>query len=163
MACQGRQNFWRNFLMRRIIFILSIILTMAIVGCTSSPTPTPLPPTATIVIPTATPQAQAASSAAQAPASAATPLPVKEVKVEAMDDYFQPEKITITVGTKVTWVNVGTKKHNVTYDDLFDQDFNPGETFSYTFDKAGVYQYYCVQHALSETEGMVGTITVVAP
>lgn len=83
--------------------------------------------------------------------------------VEAWDDYFRPQNITITVGTKVTWVNVGQKKHNVAFGNLFDQDINLGEQFSYTFDKPGLVQYYCVQHSLSETEGMVGSITVVAP
>ncbi len=143
--------------MHRIIFITSIILVSAIVGCTASPTPLSIPQ------PTATAQPKPTNSVAQVPASAATLAPTKGVQVEAWDDYFRPEKITITVGTKVTWVNVGSKKHNVAYGNLFDQDFNPGETYSYTFDKAGVYQYYCVQHSLSETEGMVGTITVVAP
>ena len=83
--------------------------------------------------------------------------------VQAWDDYFRPQNITVTVGTKVTWVNVGTKKHSVTYGNVFDQDINPGETFAYTFDKPGLVQYYCVQHSLSETEGMVGTVTVIAP
>ena len=150
--------------MIRKFFLTSLIVLSIAVGCSSSPTATlPPAPTATIVAPTATPQSQPTSSAAQAPASAATLATAQQVQVEAWDDYFRPEKITVTVGTKITWVNLGTKKHNVAYGDLFDQDFNPGETFSYTFDKPGVYQYYCVQHSESETEGMVGTITVVAP
>lgn len=149
--------------MHRIFFITAIVLVSAIVGCTSSPTPTPLAPTPTTVAPTAPSPSQPTNSIAQAPAPAATSASAKELQVEAWDDYFRPEKITVTVGTKITWVNLGTKKHNVAYGNLFDQDFNPGETFSYTFDKPGVYQYYCVQHSLSETEGMVGTITVVAP
>lgn len=84
------------------------------------------------------------------------------MQVEADDDFFRPEKITIGVGTQVTWTNVGQKKHTVTYGTLFDSDIKPGETFSFTFDKPGTYQYYCVTHSESDTDGMVGTITVVA-
>ena len=84
----------------------------------------------------------------------------RAIAVEANDDFFRPEKFTIVAGTKVTWTNTGKKKHTVTFGTLFDADIQPGETFSFTFDKPGTYQYYCVTHSESETEGMVGTITV---
>jgi plastocyanin len=105
----------------------------------------------------------ASTSQTAAPSQAATLAPNAEVQVGAYDNFFRPEKITITVGTKVTWTNLGQKDHTVTYGTLFDNDLLVGNTFSFTFDKPGTYQYYCVTHSESDTDGMVGTITVVAP
>jgi len=141
--------------MRQLLSILSIALVLAIVGCSSNPTPAPAP--------VAIPVTQPSSSASSSSSTQSTVAPAQTGKVEVWDDFFRPANITVTVGTQVTWINVGIKKHTVTSGNLFDQDINnPGDTFSFTFDKPGVIQYYCVQHSLSETEGMVGTITVVA-
>ncbi|MBI5034272.1 MAG: cupredoxin domain-containing protein [Chloroflexi bacterium] len=149
--------------MFRKLVLISLIAVSMIVGCSSNPTPVPPPaPTVPIVVTAPTSQPQPTNTAAPVPTTATT-VAAKEITIEAWEDYFRPQKVTVTIGTKVTWINLGTKKHNVAYGNLFDQDFNPGDSVSYTFDKPGVYQYYCVQHSLSETEGMVGTITVVAP
>jgi plastocyanin len=144
--------------MLRLFLALPIVLLFAISGCSAGPTALPAPTSAPVATAVSKPITIAAPVSTTAPT-----LTAKSIQVEAWDDYFRPEKITVTVGAKVTWINLGAKKHNVAYGNLFDQDFNPGESVSYTFDKPGVYQYYCVQHSLSETEGMVGTITVVAP
>jgi plastocyanin len=136
--------------MRTLFLVLSLLMIALIAACSPSAAPTPAP--------VATSQSKAASS--NVPAATATAVPVPTFAVEANDDFFRPEKFTITVGTKVTWTNMGKKKHTVTFGTLFDTDIKPGETFSLTFDKPGTYQYYCVTHSESDTEGMVGTITV---
>ena len=150
--------------MLRTQIILSMVLLISIAGCSSAPSATPLPTQTLLPTPTTTATATTVSkpASAVAPTLTVTSAP-KQVMVEAWDDYFRPQNITITAGTKVTWVNVGQKKHNVAFGNLFDQDINLGDQFSFTFDKPGLVQYYCVQHSLSETEGMVGTIMVVAP
>ena len=38
-------------------------------------------------------------------------------------------------------------------------DFQPGASYSHTFDEAGVYRYYCSIHGTTE-EGMVGAVVV---
>ncbi|MGE5264283.1 MAG: plastocyanin/azurin family copper-binding protein [Acidobacteriota bacterium] len=163
--------------MRFTVLLFLISITAWAVGCSSSSTPPPTaapPPSAPNAAPavTATPVAQAAAptaatpspvAQATAPSPSAILAPKPEFTVEAYDDFFRPEKITITVGTKVTWVNLGKKDHTVTYGTLFDGDLKVGDTFSFTFDKPGTYQYYCVTHSESDTEGMVGTITVSPP
>lgn len=167
--------------MRFATVLLGVLLAVSIAGCSGSsapaaapapvpatqapaPAPTAVPPAAAPASTAVPPTPGAAStSAPQAapPASSATALPGSAVTVEAYDNFFRPEKITITAGTKVTWINMGQKDHTATFGDLFDGDIrNPGDTFSFTFDKPGVYQYYCVPHSESDTEGMVGTITV---
>jgi len=88
--------------------------------------------------------------------------------------FFEPDKLTIRVGTTVRWQNVGHMVHDATNRrDLaaragdvespagpppFDSGFlPPGQTFSYTFTVPGTYKYVCVPHELG---GMIGEVTV---
>lgn len=61
---------------------------------------------------------------------------------------YKPESLDIEVGTTVTWVNNGAQDHTVTDDDGdFDSGtLKPGEKFTFTFKKAGVYNYKCEPH-----------------
>jgi plastocyanin len=70
---------------------------------------------------------------------------------------FTPAKLSISVGTTVFWTNNDTVTHTVTADQgAFDSgDLSPGNTFSFTFSKAGTYPYHCNIHS-----SMVGTIVV---
>jgi plastocyanin len=99
---------------------------------------------------------------------------------------FVPETLTVSVGDTVTWENVGSIGHSVTaYEDElpegaeyfasggFDSeqaakdayapgdtdagDIPGGESWEYTFETAGTYEYFCIPH---EQAGMVGTIEV---
>ncbi len=80
-----------------------------------------------------------------------------EVQVIMTDLSYDPETVTIKVGDTVTWVNQDAPQHDVIADngefksDLFDR----GQTFSYTFTKAGTYPYHCSIHP-----GMAGTVVV---
>jgi plastocyanin len=153
----------------RLALLALAVLTFTMAACTSAPTPAPIP-TATqapVAAPTSKPAPPATSTVTAGSTVtstlSATPAPKQVVQVQALDDFFRPENITVTVGTQINWINVGQKKHTVTNDTLFDSDLVVGQTFSYTFDKPGTYQYYCVVHSESPTEGMVGTVTVVNP
>jgi plastocyanin len=87
---------------------------------------------------------------------------------------FEPGMMRINVGDTVSWKNNTREMHTVTFDpDLaadaahvslpegvepFDSgEIAPGDSFTHTFDKAGVYHYICKPH---EEHGMVGTIVV---
>lgn len=132
-------------------FLWLIISTLLIVGALVACSPSPAP------------SADSASAAASQPSnssSTANAEPKPTIKIESQDDFFRPDKVTVMVGTQVTWTNTGKKNHTVTSGNTFDMDLKPGQSFSFTFDKAGTYQYYCVTHSESEHEGMVGTITV---
>lgn len=77
--------------------------------------------------------------------------------------YYDPEVITVGVGTRVIWDNVDDTLHTVTSgipnggpDGLFDSSIiAAGESFEYTFDTAGTIEYYCIVHPW-----MVGTVNV---
>src|SRR5688500_16801121 len=101
---------------------------------------------------------QAASGvAASEAAGGVAPADAGPQKIEMGDDVFQPAQLTVAAGTKVTWVNKGSKAHTVVSNDkLFDSGLvSVGADFSHTFDAPGTYLYHCAPHAK-----MVGRIVV---
>ncbi len=97
---------------------------------------------------------------------------------------FEPASTVVEAGTTVRWRNTDRGVHTVTaYDGGVPEDatyfatggfgseqaakdawykatgggLDPGETFEYTFDVPGEYDYYCIPH---EAAGMVGTVVV---
>jgi plastocyanin len=76
---------------------------------------------------------------------------------------FDPDPSTVKVGQVVTWKNDGAAKHQVAEDvqsgqtPTFDsQVINAGESYAFTFQKAGTYNYICRIHPTK----MKGSITV---
>lgn len=71
---------------------------------------------------------------------------------------FNPDSLTVKVGTTVKWTNDDSVVHTVTSDTgLFDSgDLNPGDVFSFTFTAAGTYAYHCIPHHAN----MKGTVVV---
>jgi len=111
-----------------------------------------------------------------------TGLSESEYDVEMTANRYRPEEITISTGETVTWGNTSSRGHSVTaYEsslpenadywasggvdseeaarDSYPQQGNvqSGETWSYQFDAAGTYEYFCIPH---ERGGMVGTVVV---
>jgi len=81
---------------------------------------------------------------------------------ETAEGCFTPTTVTIAAGGHVEWVNDDTMMHFATSgiaptpDGIFDSGMvMAGESWSYTFDEPGTYDYYCMVHAW-----MVGTIIV---
>jgi plastocyanin len=83
----------------------------------------------------------------------------KVVKIVANSgsNSFSPNPVEVKVGETVTWINDDSGRHTVTSKDgTFDSGvMGKGQSFSYTFDKAGEYPYFCSPHP-----GMVGTVVV---
>jgi plastocyanin len=77
--------------------------------------------------------------------------------VAIQDLAFQPNALTVPVGSTVTWTNNDSTQHTVTADDgSFDSGIlQQGGTFSQTFATAGTFAYHCTIH-----DSMTGTITV---
>ena len=70
---------------------------------------------------------------------------------------FTPNPITVSAGTKVTWVNTDNITHTSVSDTGVWSSGNiaAGATFSFTFSTAGTYPYHCVLHP-----NMVGSVVV---
>jgi plastocyanin len=69
-------------------------------------------------------------------------------QVEIIEDNFDPETAMVMVGGTVTWTNMDVESHTVTAEDgMFDSgEIAPGESFSYVFEEAGIFDYYCTIH-----------------
>ena len=73
---------------------------------------------------------------------------------------FQPDKVQVAVGQKVTWRNDETVPHNVVAEegaDFKSEVFGMDKTYSFTPTEAGTIKYECTLHP-----GMVGELDVVA-
>ena len=85
--------------------------------------------------------------------------PVTTNTVSIKNFAFDPAVITVKVGTTVTWTNADQDPHTVTSDGksgpLNSKPLNQGDTFQYTFTKAGTFSYLCTIHPF-----MTATVTV---
>jgi len=97
---------------------------------------------------------------------------------------FRPDEITIDIGETVTWENNSDAGHSVTayenrlpdgaeyfasggFDseqaarDTYEEgdpdtgDIPPDETYEHTFETAGTFEYFCVNHELIDMAGSV--------
>jgi plastocyanin len=70
---------------------------------------------------------------------------------------FQPQNLTISVGSTVQWTNLDQVGHDTYSEGNWASPLlNQGESFSFTFTSVGTYNYICVPHPF-----MTGTITVI--
>lgn len=141
--------------MKRLTGIsMFLVLALALAACAKA-APTAAPTAAATEAPTTAPTT-ASSGATEAVAS--TPASSNIVEVSLKGFAFNPKEITVKVGTTITWTNNDGVNHNVISDTgVFSSDtLASGDTFQYTFDKAGTYQYSCSFHV----PNMVGTVIV---
>jgi plastocyanin len=92
--------------------------------------------------------------------NAATSNSSGEIKMQMVDDAFQPKTITGKAGStvKVELKNTGSREHNFKIDgQKADADVEPGEdaTVSVKIPTSGSVQFYCEYH---KGLGMVGTV-----
>lgn len=80
-----------------------------------------------------------------------------EAMISADDRGFTPGDLTVPAGTSVTVVNDGNMEHSLVIEgtDINSGTIPAGESFTFTLDDPGVYEYICDLHPT-----MGGTITV---
>jgi amicyanin len=90
------------------------------------------------------------SPSAEAPVVAVT-------QVHIANFAFTPANIQVPVGTTVTWTNLDSAPHTVTFKQGMKGSgvLEKGQSFSYTFTEAGTFQYDCAVHPY-----MTATVTV---
>jgi plastocyanin len=81
---------------------------------------------------------------------------------------YSPASLTVNVGDTVTWTNMDTAPHTVTVtsgpEKFASANLAKGESFSFTFSKAGTYAYYCAVHPdMKATVTVAGTAPAPAP
>ena len=90
------------------------------------------------------------------------PTKVSRPGCEEQNKCYLPYQIVVGKGKEVIWINEDSAFHSVTsgkYDaptDLFDSGhMDPYQTFSYTFDSTGIFDYYCTLHPWMEGQVVV--------
>lgn len=88
-----------------------------------------------------------------------------QVTIKLSQIMFEPQKINISKGTKVTWVNDDKVEHYINTDPhpghsyYLEQNskvLKSGDSYSLTFGGAGIYLYHCSAHA----DSMIGSLLV---
>jgi plastocyanin len=82
--------------------------------------------------------------------------------VLVVDSAFQAKSITVPVGTTLVWTASANLPHTATSDDnIFDSGtLRDGDVFTFTFEEAGEFPYFCTFHGGPGGQGMAGTIIV---
>jgi plastocyanin len=99
---------------------------------------------------------------AAAPASGGTKVSITQGAASMTTDAYDPNPAQAKTGGKVTWTNDDSTPHTATSgrdskpDGTFDSStLAQGKSFSFTFEEAGEYPYFCTLHPT-----MVGTVSV---
>lgn len=150
-----------GFSIMRLLVLSSIVFLIA--SCAGGPAT----PSATIsaaevtassdpVLPAATSMSALPSGMTPTPSLAgprSTPAPTEEgvIEIEVGDYFFQPQVVTVTVGTLVTWRPVGDLQHTIVSKDaspVFKAETAGlgSKPFEFTFRKPGAYAYHCDYH-----------------
>jgi len=85
------------------------------------------------------------------------PAQMDTARVEIQAHGFSAPTLTVKAGTTVTWTNRDDDAHTVTSvaNTSRSPGLDTGETFSYTFTRAGTFEYFCSLHPL-----MTGKVVV---
>src|SRR5919198_577702 len=118
--------------MKSIIGV-AVALLLVLAGC-GSPAPASTGP-------------PAAASSASAPTAS---LPAGSTAVSIGNFAFAPGALNVKVGTTVLWTNKDSDPHTVTSKNnagpLKSPVMKTGDTYRYTFDTAGTFEYLCTIH-----------------
>lgn len=76
--------------------------------------------------------------------------------IEIKNFEFNPAEITIKQGDAVVWINQDDTRHSAKFTFEESKLLGKGESFSYTFNEKGVFEYECGPHPF-----MKGKITVI--
>jgi plastocyanin len=133
-----------------LILLAITIILVGVCGCTQ--TAPPVQPPATVTTPLQTTQPLAATT---------IPVPQTTSSVSAntiniTNFAFNPNSITIKVGSTARWVNRDSVPHRILFADGADSKvLAPSGSWSRKIDQAGTYDYACTIHS-----AMQGTVIV---
>jgi plastocyanin len=86
-------------------------------------------------------------------------IPKNAAWSETIPERFSPVNTTVSIRSEVIWINEDNLEHTITsgnlthlgFDGIHDGKFysgvlGPGDSFSHTFEEAGIYAYFCSPH-----------------
>jgi plastocyanin len=123
-------------LMVKQFALLMLLLIVALSGCTEEK-----------------PEPVVNTTVNQTPQPTVTPMfTVPEpstVYVEIRGSAFNPAVLTITNGTTVRWTNLDSAPHAIKGKNFSSPPLNKRETWNYTFNRNGTFEYNCSIHPAS--------------
>jgi len=72
--------------------------------------------------------------------------PATTNSIDILDFAFNPDTVTVTKGTTVTWTNKDSAQHTVTGTAFTSETLSQGQSYSFTFNEAGTFEYHCKFH-----------------
>ncbi len=84
-----------------------------------------------------------------------TPVPSNTVDIKGF--IFEPNMITISSGTTVTWTNRDTSSHTITGEGFDSGSVSKDTTFNYTFNDRGTFEYRCAIHPVMKKGKVIVT------
>ena len=138
--------------MTRSTFAL-LAVTIGLAGCGEDAERASAPPKAT-----ATAEATAAATAEATPAATADDSAAATATVAIKGFTYDPTRVTVRAGGKVTWNNEDASNHTVTFEKDGPEDIGnlrEGKRATVEFTEPGSYAYICEFHP-----GMAGTVEV---
>lgn len=89
--------------------------------------------------------------------SSSTKSSSQSLKVDISNFIFNPSSTTVKINSTVTWTNNDSAPHTVTSDNgnFQSNTLATGDTFSFTFKKAGTFPYHCNIHKFMKAEVIV--------
>ena len=153
--------------MKKLLVVLMILFVgILLCGCTSqsatppatvAPTAAPTALVTTVVPPVATNVTPAPVNTTAKPTATPTPQIVVTIKMTNYNTVDPAGTVVVKKGTKVVWENQMMARENIIrVEGLFESGaIYTGGTFSYTFDKAGTYDWMSTSNGAFK-----GTITV---
>ena len=155
-----------RMLMRFGVMAALVLLLAACRADTLAPAPTAQVATASEVVGTV----PANAIVTLLPASGAPPMPAEPALMDQLSKQFIPPVLLARVGQPVAFHNGEDLPHNVTVirrisgTEMFNTSTERGQTFTYTFDRAGQYDVRCDIHEGMEAILIVahGPVTTIA-
>lgn len=83
----------------------------------------------------------------------AAPSTGQQGSVSIVDFAFSPSRLAVNAGDSVTWTNNGDAPHTTTSRRWDSGILQPGDTFTFTFNATGRFQYRCSLHR--EMKGII--------
>lgn len=131
---------------------LFAVLSESIILAHSEPEPG-LPGTT----PSASPSPAASHGASPSPAVGQVTIHIPQGATGKGPAAYGVNPMVVSVGTEVTWINDDSAPHTVTSDtQVWDSGtLNTGEDFSFKFDQAGTFPYFCTIHGRTSMSGVI--------
>lgn len=73
--------------------------------------------------------------------------PAAEVRAVNIQNFaFAPARLTVRLGETVTWTNNDSAPHQIKSDTFNSERLSNSQSYSFTFNAAGTFDYYCSIH-----------------